>query len=106
MFVLRVPYTPIEWERGRRDTHAARECVDAAAASNPHTFSRTHTVTCTQQAAALLQSVIPLVKMSKKQAPLSNYFGVPPPPKKRQTEPPPEQHKKRVFTEKWLEDVG
>ena len=100
MFVLRVPYTPIEWERGWRGTHAARDCVGAAAASNPHTVTRT------QQAAALLQSVIPLVKMSKKQAPLSNYFGVPPPPKKRQTEPPPEQHKKRVFTEKWLEDVG
>ena len=49
-----------------------------------------------------------LAKMSKKQAPLSNYFGVPPPPppKRRQTEPPPEQHRKRVFNEKWLDNVG
>ena len=47
-------------------------------------------------------------KMSKKQAPLSNYFVVPPPPppKRRQTEPPPEQHRKRVFNEKWLDNVG
>ena len=46
--------------------------------------------------------------MSKKQAPLSNYFVVPPPPppKRRQTEPPPEQHRKRVFNEKWLDNVG
>lgn len=41
--------------------------------------------------------------MSKKQAPLSNYFGVPPPPKKPLTEPEP---RKRVFSEKWLQEVG
>ncbi|CAM4554150.1 unnamed protein product [Leuciscus chuanchicus] len=42
--------------------------------------------------------------MSKKQAPLSNYFGVPPPPKKCQTESEPQ--KKRVFSEKWLQEVS
>ncbi|MEQ2196026.1 hypothetical protein XENOCAPTIV_022518 [Xenoophorus captivus] len=42
--------------------------------------------------------------MSKKQAPLSNYFGVPPPPKKSQTESEPQ--KKRVFSEKWLQEVS
>ncbi|MEQ2223272.1 hypothetical protein ILYODFUR_035050 [Ilyodon furcidens] len=42
--------------------------------------------------------------LSKKQAPLSNCFGVPPPPKKSQTESEPQ--KKRVFSEKWLQEVS
>ncbi|XP_063340890.2 C5a anaphylatoxin chemotactic receptor 1-like [Pelmatolapia mariae] len=42
--------------------------------------------------------------MSKKQAPLSNYVGVPPPPKKFQKESKPQ--KKRVFSEKWLQEVS
>ena len=50
----------------------------------------------------------PNTRQNVQEAPLSNYFGVPPPPppKRRQTEPPPEQHRKRVFNEKWLDDVG
>ena len=39
-----------------------------------------------------------------KQAPLSDYFGVPPPPKKRQTESGPQ--KKRMFSEKCLQEVS
>ena len=38
------------------------------------------------------------------EAPLSNYFGVPPPPKKCQKES--ELQKKRVFSEKWLQEVS
>ena len=40
--------------------------------------------------------------MSKKQQTLSSFFGVSPPTKKHQLEPEP---KKRLFSEKWLQDV-
>lgn len=40
--------------------------------------------------------------MSKKQQTLSSFFGVSPPTKKHQPEPEP---KKRLFSEKWLQDV-
>lgn len=38
------------------------------------------------------------------EAPLSNYCDVPPPPKKCQKESEPQ--KKRVFSEKWLQEVS
>ena len=38
------------------------------------------------------------------EAPLSSYFGVPPPPKKCQMESEPQ--KKRVLSEKWLQEVS
>lgn len=40
--------------------------------------------------------------MWKKQAPLSSYFGVQPAPKKHHTEPEP--RKKRMFSDKWLQE--
>ncbi|GAA6101935.1 uncharacterized [Tachysurus ichikawai] len=40
--------------------------------------------------------------MSKKQQTLSSFFGIPPPQKKRQIE---SERKKKVFTEKWLQEV-
>uniref|UniRef100_A0A3P9CN70 Uncharacterized protein n=1 Tax=Maylandia zebra TaxID=106582 RepID=A0A3P9CN70_9CICH len=39
-----------------------------------------------------------------KEAPLSSYFGFPPPPKKCQKESEPQ--KKRVFSEKWLQELS
>lgn len=40
--------------------------------------------------------------MSKKQQTLSSFFGVSPPPKKQKSE---SEQKKRLFSEKWLQDV-